>query len=417
MSVIEGLIVYVPAPKPWLPRQQLRTFVTWLILLLVGCANEPPATVGTSTLPLVPTSTSAPSPTPNPAPTAATAARPVAPTAAPLGVTAPVTQTGAVAPLARLRNTTIIDRLATDMLPLTDGTVKYKLAAWSPGGEWIAVTPQDGPGLDVVNARSGEVRAIITDTYVLEPVWLQQDVLVVQQLRPAGDQLVQFPIDSTQHPAAVLVSSVGPLHAVSAADGFIAYGTADNQLHASGGGAPNSQWTALLKPLVTAPAPHAAESPTIAVTLYVNNLEQVQTVLVQPTAEGLVSKPLSEVGEGLWLPRWAPDGTKLALTSIGGRIISTSVDGQRRYDLGPGDSPAWSADSTRLAFAGTSAGEEFISRDIHVVDWQGAGPRLRLTDANEEQFYTSPTWSPAGTRLAFIEIDSGQLFVIDIPSS
>jgi Tol biopolymer transport system component len=147
----------------------------------------------------------------------------------------------------------------------------------------------------------------------------------------------------------------------------------------------------------------------------VTNLEDIQTLIFQLQSNVARVNAISEVGEGLWLPRWANDRSKLVLTSIGGRIVTSTVDGTARYDLGPGDSPAWSPDNKRLAYAGTSAGDEFISRDIHVVDWQGRGPRLRLTDAGEEEFYTSPSWSPDSTRIAFIEIDSGQLFVGIVP--
>ena len=396
-----------------LHRQLLGTFIIGLLSLLAGCSTEPPAVAITTTALPMPTNTQVSNPSPAPSPSSS--AIPTPTSVAPPVATTPVTQTALLTPLTPLRNTTIVERLAADMRPLTNGKIKYKVAAWSPGSEWIAVTPQDGPGLDVVNARTGELRAVVTDTYVLEPAWLDQTTLVVHRIGSAGDQLVGFPIDSPSDEPAVLVSVPGQLHAVSAAGGTVTYGTPDNQLEMSVIGPPPVKWTTLLNPLITAPMLSRDNPRMVAVTPYVTDLEQVQTVLVQPTADGFVSLPLSKVGEGLWLPRWAPDAEKLALTSIGGRIVTTTVNGQQRFELGPGDSPAWSPDGTRIAFAGTSAGEEFVSRDIYVLDWQGATPRVRLTKANDEQFYTSPTWSPDGTRLAFIEIDTGQLFVVDAP--
>ena len=104
------------------------------------------------------------------------------------------------------------------------------------------------------------------------------------------------------------------------------------------------------------------------------------------------------------------------MAQIAGRLITSAADGSARYDLGPGDLPAWSPDSRRLAYAGASAGKEFTARDIHIVDWQGAGPRLRVTNADDEQYFTAPTWSPDGTQIAFVEIDSGQIFVADAPA-
>ena len=159
----------------------------------------------------------------------------------------------------------------------------------------------------------------------------------------------------------------------------------------------------------------------LAWTPEVADLEDVQTFVA--TLSDLraekgqpASTPLSRPGEGLWLPRWSPDGTSIALTGIGGRIAVVAVDGSERRDLGPGDAPAWSPDGTWIAFAGASAGLEYTSRNLHLVRADGQGGRIRLTDANEEQFYVSPSWSPDGRQLAFVELDTGQLFIGDVPT-
>ncbi len=139
------------------------------------------------------------------------------------------------------------------------------------------------------------------------------------------------------------------------------------------------------------------------------------STLVAPLAQPDQPHAVAQPGEGWWLPRWSPDGQRLALTNIVGRIGTVLADGSARYDLGPGDAPAWSPDGQRLAFAGASAGLDYTTRDLHIIDWQGHGPRLRLTHANSEQFYVSPSWSPDGQRLAFVELDSGQIFIGQLP--
>jgi Tol biopolymer transport system component len=68
-----------------------------------------------------------------------------------------------------------------------------------------------------------------------------------------------------------------------------------------------------------------------------------------------------------------------------------------------------------LAYAGASAGREWTTRNIHVVRANGTEERQRLTDANDEQFYVSPSWSPDGQQILFVELDSGQLFVGTVP--
>ncbi len=325
-----------------------------------------------------------------------------------------VTATTTLAPFQPLQTEEIVDRRLRNVRALTDGSMKYKTATWSPGAHWIAAVPQDGPGLDAIDARTGEVRSVVTDTFVLEPVWESASTLVVQRVQPDGDHLVRLRLTETGSTEEALLTNAPPLGAMGAGGNSISFVSGLEQLHVLQHTAAH-QHALPFAAIVSAPAPLTEGDPIVAVNPAVANLEAVQTVLLQIGNQRVTATPLSSVGEGLWLPRWSPDGAKLALTSIEGRLVSSTSDGTQRFDLGPGDQPAWSPKSDQIAYAGTSAGLEFISRDIHLVDWQGHGPRIRLTEANDEQFFTSPSWSPDGRRIAFVEIDDGKLYIGDLP--
>jgi len=373
-----------------------------------ACSTAPPPPAPTTlppspTVPLV-------SATVTPLPATPTAGPSPAPTLA-----TPITTTLNLAPLQPLQDTKIVDRPLANVQPLTDGATKYQRALWSPGSDWLAAVPQDGPGLDVINSATGEVRAVVTDTFVLEPIWLDDTVLVVQRTGPDGDELVRFEVADDVIRSTVIVTDSGPMRAVGASDGVVAFGSSDQQLKLVQTTEPIANTTlGQFAPLIVAVQPRS-QIPAIAVNRQVASLEQIQTILVQQRPDGITSTVLTNEGEALGLPVWSRDGDKLVLTSIEGRLVSTTLDGTARYDLGPGNLPSWSPDGSRIAFAGTSAGAEYTTRDIYLVDWQGTTARLRLRLAGDGQLFTSPSWSPDGLQLAFVEIDSGQLFVGDVP--
>ena len=144
-------------------------------------------------------------------------------------------------------------------------------------------------------------------------------------------------------------------------------------------------------------------------------------------------------------PDWSPDGTKIAFDGWGAfsgpRIQVMDADPATNDwhvlsdpcapDAGCyGDfQPAWSPDGTRIAFVstrpnpdGTDAGYE-----LYVMDASGekvAGPATRLTTDVPDEFGFSPddsqpTWSPDGSRIAFLSTgrgastDSCDLWVMD----
>ena len=354
----------------------------------------------------LPTATLQPSPTSTLIP----ATRTISPTGTP---PPPVTTAHTLAPVTPLEDTEIVDRPLRNVRAVTDGERKYRIAAWGPVDPFVALIPQDGPGMDIANVETGEVTAVVTDSYVLEPVWTGEGTLVVH--RVAGDQDTLTLFDPGSGFRGSPLVSGPPLRAPSFGAGMLAY-AAEGEVRVCE--MPCSTPVAALAggALVTALSPDGSM---LAWTPEVANLEEVETLAAHvgegQTSPDVVAWPLSLRGEGLWLPRWSSDGSRIVLTGIGGRLVVATADGSARYDLGPGDSPVWSPDGTRIAFAGASAGLEYTTRDLHIIRADGKGGRLRLTDAGEEEFYVSPSWSPDGRRLAFVELDSGRLFVGDVP--
>lgn len=397
-------------------RRQRTLLAMLLSSLLISCSSLTPDTapeqIQRSAPPATPTATPQPRVTLAPAtPTAIAATATPPPTAA----TLPLTATVELAAIQPLRNREIIDRPLRNLRPLTDGTVKYKTAVWSPTGDWIAATPQDGPGLDVINSVTGEVLSVVSDTYVLEPVWdaAERPCLLLQRTTGAQDQLSLACLPELRAAQPVIVGDA-PLGAPALVGDDLVVSQAGLLLRHTLA-APDVAPQPLVEggALVTALSRPGPDGALLAWAPLVESLGDVQT-LVTPL-DRAAPRALSQPGEGLWLPRWSPDGRALVLTSVFGRLISTTVSGDARYDLGPGDLPAWSPDGQRIAYGGANAGTEFISRDIHLVDWQGQGPRLRLTNASEIELFVSPSWSPDGRQIASVEIDSGQIMLGEVP--
>lgn len=395
----------------FMPHAMLRRCALAGLLLLAACA-QPAAPFASSS---VPPSAVAGTVTPTPV---------VAPTTTPLATPAPQPSStpaptptlarvqAGLAPPTPLADTAIVERPLRGLRPLTDGRVKYRLAQWSPDGQWIAATPQDGPGLDLIDTARGTSLRLVSDTYVLEPLWADAATLIVPQTDANGDALVAYRIAASGVVSATLASMPGPIRAVGTGAGLTSF-SADGGLYLVMDG--DLQRVAELDALITAPVLAEDGVPWIGLTPLVLDLEQVQTQVLRLAPAGATLVSLSAAGEGLWLPRWAPRGGWLALTSIEGRIITVAPDGRTRHDLGPGDQPAWSPDGARLAYVGTNAGTQWISRDLYLVDRAGRGPRLRLTQVGDGEFISAPSWSPDGAQLAFVELDSGRIFVGALP--
>jgi TolB protein len=117
-------------------------------------------------------------------------------------------------------------------------------------------------------------------------------------------------------------------------------------------------------------------------------------------------------------PAWSPDGRRIAFASsrsgrYGIYVMSADGTGTRRLPTGKGNDqwPTWSPDGALIAFERTDDGHLYLMRS------NGSGLRLLTSVPNVAD--TDPAWSPDGTSVAFARREGGvgaALFLVDTAS-
>lgn len=112
-------------------------------------------------------------------------------------------------------------------------------------------------------------------------------------------------------------------------------------------------------------------------------------------------------------PRWSPNGKRIAYVGPTGGIYVMRADGSQRRLVAKGgfadDSPTWSPDSRRIAFAQQETATKWR---IFVVGADGSGRRAltprRISAVN-------PSWGPSGRTIAFArQLVRWQIFTVDL---
>lgn len=124
-------------------------------------------------------------------------------------------------------------------------------------------------------------------------------------------------------------------------------------------------------------------------------------------------------------PSWSPDGKQIAFTSsrdLDGKakIWVMNADGSNQRILPNsqntrstgfyGGQPAWSPDGTKILFTGYHGCEGRGAVSIYVTNADGGSSQLLTDDPNVCGWYSSPRWSPDGTRiLASFSLKTGSV--------
>ena len=147
-----------------------------------------------------------------------------------------------------------------------------------------------------------------------------------------------------------------------------------------------------------------------------------ELMLVRPNGTG--RQRLTTDGQGYGSPDLSPDGRLIAFTRPNADftvwtiyVMNADGSGQRpvvtRTSVFNGQ-PTWSPDGTRLAFVSLNDGPFGPFGRIFVVNLDGTGLRQISPDGNSQIDYTfdlGPSWSPDGTRIVFTR--NGRLHVVN----
>lgn len=105
----------------------------------------------------------------------------------------------------------------------------------------------------------------------------------------------------------------------------------------------------------------------------------------------------------------APDGSRIAFWAFGAKTDSIWLldsNGKRRHELDEGAEPAWSPDSSRLAFLRPSDPSGTGHSRLFLVDSDGSSEKMLAKDVQQHGF-RSVLWSPGGDRLMFLRKTQG----------
>ncbi len=142
-------------------------------------------------------------------------------------------------------------------------------------------------------------------------------------------------------------------------------------------------------------------------TTFASTLPPVNIWVVNVNGSGVI--PLTRESGVNRSPTWSPDGKQIAFASNRDSESQTKIwvmnaDGSNQREInksfrfGAGQ-PDWSPDGSKILFTGDRACTNDIEIAIYVMDADGSDTRLLTNDPNSCGLYSSPRWSPDGTKI------------------
>jgi Tol biopolymer transport system component len=152
---------------------------------------------------------------------------------------------------------------------------------------------------------------------------------------------------------------------------------------------------------------------------YVEN-RGIEQTLWRSRADGTESLQLTQPPLRLLLPRWSPDGTRIAFMGrMAGqpwKIYVISAQGGEPQAIVEGEraagDPDWAPDGASLMFGRPPEylAEPSAPRAIHVIDLETR--ELSTLPGSDGLF--GPRWSPSGRYVAALSMDQATLFLFDV---
>ncbi len=132
-----------------------------------------------------------------------------------------------------------------------------------------------------------------------------------------------------------------------------------------------------------------------------------QGVIKSVTFDGVV-KQLTPDTESAAFPVLSPDGKKVAYISFSsGKIIVMDIDGSGKVQIGSGENPSWSFDSSKIAYSVAKEDHYNVTAsDIYIVNADGTGNRKVETEI-EKGPALNPRWFPDGKHIVLDYDDKG----------
>ncbi|MFA5858615.1 MAG: FlgD immunoglobulin-like domain containing protein [Elusimicrobiota bacterium] len=112
---------------------------------------------------------------------------------------------------------------------------------------------------------------------------------------------------------------------------------------------------------------------------------------------------------GCFMPVWSPDGTKLLMNTINGKIKVVVLDTGNAYEIDTGDNPRWLNDSASIVYTTKSFNTYVLTKTaIMMAAYNGTGKQQ--VSPEEEKFAGDCTVSPDGKKVLYKDYFTGKFY-------